>query len=196
MNQYIYGAGGHGKVVLDAMTLSSIRCKGFLDDKSILQWCGLPVSQFSEVMLESKLHIAIGNCKIRQAIVEKLGDLNYFNVIHNMAVVSSSAKVGIGSFIAAGVIVAPDAKVGDHCLINHSAVVDHDCVVGNFSHIAPQVSLGGGVKIGRGVLIGSGAVVLPGVTVADYSIVGAGSVVIKDVKENSVVVGAPARDIR
>nr|WP_282568551.1 DapH/DapD/GlmU-related protein [Legionella pneumophila] len=46
--------------------------------------------------------------------------------------------------------------------------------------------------MGERVLIGAGAVVLPGVTIDDGAIIGAGSVVVKDVKENAVVKGVPA----
>ncbi|MGD1048875.1 MAG: acyltransferase [Candidatus Krumholzibacteriaceae bacterium] len=52
------------------------------------------------------------------------------------------------------------------------------------------------VRIGRGAYIGVNAIILPGVTVGEGSIVGAGSVVTKDVPPYSVAVGNPARVIR
>jgi maltose O-acetyltransferase len=51
----------------------------------------------------------------------------------------------------------------------------------------------GRVIIGKNVFVGAGAIILPGVTVGDDSIIGAGSVVTKDVPAKSVVAGAPAR---
>lgn len=56
-------------------------------------------------------------------------------------------------------------------------------------HVAP-------VRIGRGAWIGQNAVISPGVTIGAQSIVGANAVVTRDVPENAVVVGAPARVIR
>jgi len=52
------------------------------------------------------------------------------------------------------------------------------------------------VKIGRNVWIGSNAVILPGVTIGDMTIIGAGSVVTKDIPANSIAVGNPARVVR
>lgn len=52
------------------------------------------------------------------------------------------------------------------------------------------------VRIGRNCWIGSGAIILPGVTVGDNVVIGAGSVVTKDIPSNTVAVGNPCRVIR
>jgi sugar O-acyltransferase (sialic acid O-acetyltransferase NeuD family) len=197
MQNYIYGAGGHGKVVLDAMQVSGTICAGFVDDNDIALWAGVPVFQPSKLSLEEKviLHLAIGNSKTREAIAARLMRASYFSVTHRSAVIAKTAEIGLGTFCAALSIVAPDAKVGNHCIINHAAVVDHDCIIGDFTHIAPQSSLGGGVKVGKGVLIGAGAIVLPGINIADYAVVGAGAIVTKDVAAGLTVVGSPAKPV-
>lgn len=197
MLNYIYGAGGHGKVVLDAMQLAHMSCSGFVDDKEIPSWAGVGVSKVCDLVLESSinLHLAIGSNKIREAIVAQLKTARYFSVTHPSAVIAKTAEIGLGTFMAAQSIIAPDARIGSHCIINHSAVVDHDCFVGDYAHIAPQSSLGGGVKVGRGVLVGAGAVVLPGIVIADYAIVGAGAIVTKNVGSGMTVVGNPAKSI-
>ncbi len=195
MKYYIYGAGGHGKVVLDAMQQSGLLCDGFVDDRSIDQWVTIPV--FSSALLNQQtdicVQLAIGNCAIRQKITDGLIGVQFFSVQHPSAILSLSADIGIGSFLAAGAIIGPDVKVGKHCIINHQAIVDHDCSVGNFCHIAPHASLGGGVKVGEGVLIGAGAVILPNITIGDYATVGAGSIVINDIASGMTVLGNPAR---
>jgi sugar O-acyltransferase (sialic acid O-acetyltransferase NeuD family) len=197
MQNYIYGAGGHGKVVLDAMQLAHIDCTGFIDDKEVSNWAGLSVLKLSDLVLENSLyfHLAIGNSKTREKLVARLKHANFFSVIHPSAVIAKTAQIGHGTFLAAQSVIAPDAKVGSHCIINHTAVVDHDCVVDDYTHIAPQSSLGGGVKVGKGVLIGAGAVVLPGVVIADYAVIGAGAVVTKYVAMGMTVVGNPANPI-
>jgi sugar O-acyltransferase (sialic acid O-acetyltransferase NeuD family) len=198
MHNYIYGAGGHGKVVLDAMQLARIDCKSFVDDKEILSWAGLSVLKLSDLVIDSSVyfHLAIGNCKVREAVAAKLDHANYFSVLHPSATIAKTAQIGIGTFLAAHSVVAPDAKVGNHCIINHGAVVDHDCLVGDYTHIAPQSSLGGGGKVGKGVLIGAGAMVLPNIEIADYAVIGAGAVVTKNVAPGIVVVGNPAKPIK
>jgi sugar O-acyltransferase (sialic acid O-acetyltransferase NeuD family) len=197
MQNYIYGAGGHGKVVLDAMQIAHIDCAGFVDDKEISSWAGFNVLKLSGLVTKSSInfHLAIGNCKTRENLATQLDHVIYFNVVHPSAVIAKTAQIGIGTFLAAQSVIAPDARIGNHCIINHAAVVDHDCLVGDYTHIAPQTSLGGGVKVGRGVLIGSGAVVLPGITIANYAIIGAGAVVTKNVAEGITVVGSPAKSI-
>jgi sugar O-acyltransferase (sialic acid O-acetyltransferase NeuD family) len=197
MKHYIYGAGGHGKVVLDAMQVSGMHCDGFVDDGDVAIWMGLHVQELSSINLNEQLclHLAIGNNKVREAIADKLGETNFFSVLHPSVSIAQTAQIGLGTLVAAQAVVAPDTKVGFHCIINHSAVVDHDCTLGDFSHIAPQSCLGGASQVGRGVLIGAGAVVLPGISVGDYAVIGAGSVVTKNVGAGTIVVGSPARII-
>ena len=197
MQNYIYGAGGHGKVVLDAMQVALLDCAGFVDDKGASIWMGLSVYKLSALNLDDEacLHLAVGSCKAREAIAVNLMKAKFFSVSHPAAIIAKTAQIGLGSFIAAQSIIGPDAQIGIHCIINHGAVVDHDCVVGAYSHIAPQSSLGGGAIVGKGVLIGAGAVVLPGITIADYAVVGAGAVVTKNVVAGMTVVGNPAKFI-
>ncbi len=52
------------------------------------------------------------------------------------------------------------------------------------------------VHIGRCCWIGAGAIIMPGVTIGDNSVIGAGSVVTKDIPENVVAVGNPCRVMR
>lgn len=195
MKHYIYGAGGHGKVVLDAMQVAGMNCAGFVDDSGIDEWMNLNVLALSslDINAQTRLHLAIGNGKVREAIANKLSTVSFFSVLHPDASIAKTAEIGLGTLVAAQATIAPDAQVGNHCIINHAAVVDHDCVVGDYSHIAPQSCLGGGSKVGKGVLIGAGAVILPGIAIGDDAVVGAGCIVTKDVAAGTVVIGCPAR---
>jgi sugar O-acyltransferase (sialic acid O-acetyltransferase NeuD family) len=197
MKSYIYGAGGHGKVVWDAMQKSNIKCEGFIDDQVLNQWMDLPVfaSSFLNDMDDIELHIAIGNCKTREKVFKKFKNFKFMSISHPNAIISSSAKIEVGTFLAACSIIGPDANVGKHAIVNHHAVIDHDCSIGDFCHIAPHTSLGGGVKVGHGVLIGAGAIVLPGLKINDYATVGAGSIVTHDIASGITVMGNPARAI-
>ena len=197
MKNYIYGAGGHGKVVWDAMQKSNLKCEGFIDDHVLNQWMDLPVfaSSFLNDLNGIELHIAIGNCKAREEVVNKFENLKFVSIYHPDAIISSRARIEAGTFLAAGSIIGPDANVGKHTIVNHYAVIDHDSSVGDFCHIAPHASLGGGVKVGQGVLIGAGAIVLPGLTINDYATVGAGSIVTNDIASGITVMGNPARAV-
>jgi len=98
--------------------------------------------------------------------------------------------------------------------------VNYDCIfldvapidIGDDVQIAPAVQLytathpidpavrrsglesGRPIRIGNNVWIGGGAIVLPGVTIGDDAVIGAGSVVTRDVPAGAVVVGNPARE--
>ena len=73
MKNYIYGAGGHGKVIWDAMQKSNLKCEGFIDDQVLNQWMDLPVfaSSFLNDIRDIEIHIAIGNCKQRTSFGSK-----------------------------------------------------------------------------------------------------------------------------
>ena len=66
-------------------------------------------------------------------------------------------------------------------------------MIGDFSHIAPGAVLCGNVKVGRKSFIGAGAVIRQGIIIGDNVMVGAGAVVIRDVPDNTTVVGNPQR---
>lgn len=84
--------------------------------------------------------------------------------------------------------------IGDDCLIGHNTVIatlNHDLKPSRRADMHPAP-----VVVGRNVWIGSNVTILPGVTIGDNAVVAAASVVTKDVPENTVVVGSPARVVR
>jgi sugar O-acyltransferase (sialic acid O-acetyltransferase NeuD family) len=199
----IVGAGGHGRVVADAVlfgentwravyatdTVES-KCIGFL-----LGDISLQTKTWISAQSDLVFHIAVGNNLHRQREVQAYGAPLCVTLIHPQACVSHFATLQNGCFVAANAVVAPMVQMGLAVIINHGAVVDHDCTIGNYSHIAPNATIGGDVHIGSSVLIGSGAVVLPGRHIADSVTVGAGAVVINDIKYPGTYAGIPAKKI-
>lgn len=70
----------------------------------------------------------------------------------------------------------------------------------NFSDKEKPIRLQGatkkGIKIGKNCWIGSGAIILDGVTIGDGCVIGAGAIVNKDIPENSIAVGVPAKVVK
>lgn len=198
----LIGAGGHGKVVCEAVCLEhpNLEVQIFdnnvrLSGKSLLgKRITVPIP--SEFLQRQPVHIAIGDNRTRKRIAQTCMEqgAQLHTVRHPAAVVSPSATIAHGCLIAAGAVVGPEACIGMGVIVNHGAIVDHENRLGNWCHLAPRAVLGGGVALGEGVLIGAGAVILPGRRVGDWAVVGAGAVVTHDVPAGAIVVGVPARE--
>ena len=93
----------------------------------------------------------------------------------------------------AGAILNPYATVGDHCIINTGASIDHDCKIHDFVHIAPHCTLCGEVEVGEGTWVGAGTTVIQGIHIGKNCFIGAGSVVVKDIPDDCLCYGNPAR---
>jgi sugar O-acyltransferase (sialic acid O-acetyltransferase NeuD family) len=200
INKFIYGAGGHAKVVLDALLCLGAKVRVLDDDpaKKGYMILDVPVEYAESGKLPPIAHLAVGDNTVRAQLYESIIKEveSWFSVIHPRSSVAESAKLEEGVFVAAQSVIAADSVIQTATIINHGAVIDHDCRVGRFCHVAPNATLGGGAAIGKCVLIGSGAVVLPGIKIGDNCTIGAGSVVTKDLLENSIVTGVPARDAK
>lgn len=194
----LFGASGHGKVIIDILQLNSFPIKLILDDfPKTENLLGIPVldaSNFDFTSIQNMI-ISIGNNTIRKTISEKF-KLNYINAFHPTAIVSKNSKIGIGTVIMAGAIVNPEAFIGNHCIINTGAIIEHDCCIDSYVHVSPGVSLAGNVIIGEGSHIGIGACVLQGVKIGRWVTIGAGAVVLNDVPDYATAVGNPVRIIK
>jgi sugar O-acyltransferase (sialic acid O-acetyltransferase NeuD family) len=196
----IVGAGGHGKVVADALLAAAAHeLVGFLDDDArrraepIWEYRVLGnTASWSQLGVEGVL-LGVGDNAARQALYDRLCEsgANIEGVIHPRATLGRSVSVGRGVAVMAGCVINADTTIGDSVILNTASTVDHDCHVGSHVHLAPGVHLAGGVRVGEGALLGLGAVVLPGVSIGAWAVIGAGAVVLSDVPDGATVVGVP-----
>jgi sugar O-acyltransferase (sialic acid O-acetyltransferase NeuD family) len=144
--------------------------------------------------------ISIGNPhgRIRLKLHEQLikEGLKAVTLAHPSAIIAANATIGEGTQIMAGAIIQPEAVIGKQCIINTNASVDHECKISDGCEIAPGAILCGDIFTGVNVWICAGSTILPRIKIGNDVIVGAGSVVIRDVMENSIVVGVPAKLLR
>lgn len=205
----ILGAGGHAQVVADILMRAheaGSNCKpiGFLDDNPSLTGTvvlGLPVLGAVAQLDESDhdaIIVAIGDNRTRARIFDaaQTQEEKIVNAIHPAAVLAPNVRLGEGVMICAGVVVNTGTIIGDNVILNSGCTVDHHNHIGPHAHVAPGAHLGGNVHIEEGVLIGIGAIVIPGRSIANWSVVGAGAVVTKDVSPHAIAAGAPARVIK
>jgi perosamine synthetase len=198
---YVFGAGGHAKVVIATLQAADHKVMGIFDDDankigtSIL---GVPVigtMADSPKFKVKKAVIAIGGQKARERIA-KAYQFEWMTVIHPDALVHPSVKIGKGTVVFAKSIIQPDVTIGDHVIINSGVILEHDCVVGNYCHLCPGSKLAGNVSVNEGAMVGMGANIIPGKKIGAHSVIGAGSTVITDVKPYTVVAGSPAHLIK
>jgi len=201
----IYGAGGHGRVILEAaLAGSGFDVVGFIDDDPDCHGAthhGVPVLGSADILQRPEyadclLIVGLGDGAARRTIVNGLGDRSFAIVQHPSAVVGLGAMLGEGAVVLPMAVIHTDAKIGPHAIVNTSATVDHDSEVGAFAHLSPGAHLGGNVQIGEGTHIGLGASVIPGVRIGKDVVVGAGAVVVDDVSDGLRVAGVPARAIQ
>lgn len=199
-NTYLFGASGHGKVVKDILNANGIKVEAFVDDnKEVNECAGLPVLHNASGL--SPMIVSIGVNRIRKMVVERLlananschQSIEFATAIHPSATISPSAQIGEGTVVMAGAVINADARIGKHCIINTGATVDHDCVVEDYCHIAPGAHISGGTHIGQGTWIGVGACVIQCLNIGKNCMIGAGSVVVKDMPDDITAFGNPCR---
>lgn len=129
--------------------------------------------------------------------VQKITDKKPVNLIHPSALIESNVwdQLGFGNLILANSYININSSIGNLNIINTGSIVEHDCQISNFVQLSPNVSLGGNVSILDYSFIGIGASVLPNIKITQDVLVGAHSVVLKDIDCSGKYVGVPARKI-
>ena len=95
-----------------------------------------------------------------------------------------------------GAIISANAEIGEFCIVNTKASLDHDGIMGAFSSLAPAVTVGGEVVINAFAAVLLGANIIHSISIGEHSVIGAGSLVLRDVPDRVVAYGLPARIIR
>lgn len=143
---------------------------------------------------------AVGGPKIKYRIIENVKKINpyiKFPILKHPSVkIGDGSKIGEGSIICAGSIITTNVTIGQHTSIHVACTIGHDTFIHDFCTVLPGVSISGNVIMHEGVCIGTKAAVIQGVKINQYTIVGAGAVVVKSLPEYCTAIGIPARAIK
>lgn len=214
----IFGAGPHAGVIADIfMNMKGYKLTRFLEKDDIYDTSGVKTKQVTRNMSfpilpdreifknhfksrSERLIVGIGYNLIsaREKVVKKLKSKNFLfcSAIHPKSIIADSALIGEGTAVMAGAIVNPFARIGNHAVINTGAVVDHDCAIGDNTFVQPGAHLAGSVRVGQNSIIGIGANIKDGIEIGSNVIIGGGAFVNKNVPDNTVYAGVPAKKLR
>lgn len=149
--------------------------------------------------VDNRFTIGIGNPVLRKQLYEKfiaIGGVLTSTISPKATIGSFDIEIGCGSNILSGAIFSNSTKMGKGCIVYYNSIITHDCEIGDFVEISPNVILLGNCEIGSYTQIGANATILPKTTIGSNVIVGAGAVVTKNVPDNCLIMGIPARVIK
>ena len=179
--------------------------KGFLDDKKDALY------EFGDEyppIVDSVEHYVPGEDDV---FITALGDVHYkkmyseiilrkngkfINLIHNKVHLEKSVKIGTGCILCSEVGISCDVQLGDFVTMQRLTTIGHDAVIGSYTHFNFSSFMGGFSEVGDLTTVHPGAIILPHVVVGNECVVGAGSVVIRKVKDHSTVYGNPAKILK
>jgi sugar O-acyltransferase (sialic acid O-acetyltransferase NeuD family) len=145
--------------------------------------------------IDSRFTIGIGNPVLRKKLAVEFKAIggDFISTISPLAKIGNYGNsIGEGSNIMTGTVITNDVTIGEGVLINLNCTVGHDSKIGGFVELSPGVHISGNCTIGNYCKVGSNATILPKINIGENVIVGAGSVVTKDIPDNCLVVGVPA----
>lgn len=206
----IFGTSGFAREVADIGDALGHRVVFIARDADELEAWTLP----GDVMLESQINpsadwlfaIGIGENAVRERVAKRhLGRLRFANLLHPSASFGRGQREQIegqsGVVVCAGVRFTNNIKVGDFCIFNLNATVGHDVTTDDFVNVSPGANISGNVHLGARCWIGTGSAINQGTLQAKLKVgadtmVGSGSVVVRDCEPSAVYVGIPAKRIK
>jgi acetyltransferase EpsM len=207
----VFGAGGHAVVVTNEIRkLKKYTIEGYfvrdIEDKNIRNNFRKKVLEYNFQNLNKVLNknfslfVAIGNNFLRKKIVDEISNYknNIFweNIISIDAIVDPTVKFGCGNLIMPGCIINAFTEIKNHCLINTGAIIEHENHLNNYSSVGPRAVTAGKVYLGQSSHIGIGSTVLEDIKIVENVIIGANSLVSKNIETKGIYYGSPAKFIR
>jgi sugar O-acyltransferase (sialic acid O-acetyltransferase NeuD family) len=210
----LFGAGGLGREVMPyakesvarALAISSEDVDVYFvetSEPSQHQINGYPlvsIKKFLEIESPRYFNIAIGDGRVREAIVKMIGVSAVALPVHaTQTIFFDHNAISVGSIFCPNTMVTSNVKIGRFFQANIYSYVAHDCVIGDFVTFAPGVRCNGRVHIGDHAYIGTNAVIKEGTAdkplrIGIGAVIGMGAVVTRDVPDGAIVMGNPARE--
>lgn len=203
----ILGAGFYGEAMCELALELGYEIEGFYDDdekKIGAQVMEVPVlgsikDFIKKATKNQNVIVAIGKNTIRRNLLEQIRSFgaNTPTLIHPSSIIFKSAKIGQGVYIQPKVFVWTKVIIGDDCILSPNVVIAHHSHLEPGCLVSTNAAVGANIHIGKDAFLGMSCNITTGVSsIGENSLIGAGSVVVKDVEKNTVVVGVPAKFLR
>lgn len=202
-NLILIGGGGHCKSVIDVAESAGYNILGILDipediGKVVLDYKVIgtddDIPRYAD---KAEFVITVGfikNPAIRIRLFDKVREAGgkLATIVASTAHVSRYASLGEGTVVMHQAVVNAGARIGENCIINTFCNIEHDAVIEDQCHISTGAMVNGDCKVGKMCFIGSQSVLANGINICDDVIVGAGSLVRKNILKPGIYSGNPA----
>jgi sugar O-acyltransferase (sialic acid O-acetyltransferase NeuD family) len=139
--------------------------------------------------------LGIGNPLLRKKLFEKfvgIGGKIESTISPYARIGHYGNEIGEGSNIMTGAVLTNGIRVKRGVLINLNCTIGHETVIEEFVELSPGTNISGNCYVGANSFIGTNATILPNIRVGRNVVIAAGSVVTKDVPDQTMVAGVPA----
>lgn len=203
---FIIGAGLHAKVCIDIAEKQGLfEICGLIDSRAEIgsKLYGYTVIGRQESIAElskeysvNKGFIAIGEnynrSLVYNEIISRKPEFTFVSLVHPSAILGKNIVIGEGTVLMAGVIINSDAVVGNHCILNTGSQLEHNSEMYDFAHLSAGSITGGKVVLKKYCLVTLNVTIVDRVTIGENSVIGSGSLVLRDVPDNVLAFGSPA----
>jgi sugar O-acyltransferase (sialic acid O-acetyltransferase NeuD family) len=193
---FILGAGGFGRELLSWIRYYALPFDfaGFLDNHKSGNGIVGKIEKHRP-RPEDRYIAALGAPADRQSTASQIEAAGgrFTNIVSPYVMLASPVPEESGVVVLGNASVGNDVQIGRHTLIQGFSVIGHEIALGAYSTVSSFAFIGGNARIGASVTIHPHATILPRVLVGDGAIVGAGSVVTRNVEPHTTVFGNPAK---
>lgn len=206
---YVLGVGGSTPVFIDIAEACGYKIAGlyhYNEDRTGEEDHGYPILGSFEDLYQSDIKgrmflLSQGDMKIREEVTDRIKQLGGIvpTLIHPSAVISKYAKISNdGVVIGSNCIVQADSVIKSNAVLRDMALVCHQTTIGNYCFVGPKALVGAHIEVQDFAFIGQDALLVSGKVgkMGTNSLLGAGSVLTKELPVNVVAVGNPARVIK
>ena len=169
------GAGEYAESVYDSMAKEEYDLIGFVDEYKKGYHMGKP---------------------ILAATIEEVSNFRDYAYFDKTALISDSVKIGTGNFIGKMAVINIGTVIGDNNMVNSKSLIEHHCTIMNHTRIATATVMNGDVVVEDGAYLGSMACCIGQQRLGEFSIIGAGAVVLGNIEPHCTAVGVPAKVIK